>query len=88
MKLAHIDHMFAVLNTLTPEQQEKWKEHLARPRPMMRERMRQMRRAPRGDACPWFENDAPPALGDLESPPFPDEDLTPSFASHYARKPR
>jgi Spy/CpxP family protein refolding chaperone len=62
LKLAHIDHMFAVLKILTPEQQAEFKEHLASPRPFMRDRMRQMMRAPRWGA------------GDLEPVPEPEEE--------------
>jgi Spy/CpxP family protein refolding chaperone len=62
LKLAHIDHMFAVLKILTPEQQAEFKEHLSRPRPFMRDRMRQMMRGPRWGAR------------DLEPVPEPEEE--------------
>ena len=74
MKLAHIDHMFAVLNILTPEQQEEWKEHMARPRSGMRDRLRHMMRGPRWGGGPWPGAEGHSRFGDLGPDPVPDED--------------
>jgi len=74
MKLAHIDHMFAVLNILTPEQQEEWKEHMARPRSGMRDRLRHMMRGPRWGGGPWPHAQDPSVLGERGLEPMPEED--------------
>ncbi len=44
MKLNMIDHMFAVREILTPQQQKIWKEHMARMIGEARERGKEMRR--------------------------------------------
>lgn len=74
LKLARIDHMFGVLNILTPEQQKEWKEHMARPRPLMRERMRPHMRGPRCGGGPCGAMDMPPFFGEPAPAPEPDED--------------
>jgi Spy/CpxP family protein refolding chaperone len=50
MKLAHIDHLFALRDILTPEQQKLWKNHMAQALGNFQERARDMHRGmrPRG----------------------------------------
>jgi len=74
MKLTRIDHMFGLLKILTPEQQQEWKEHMGRPRPHMRERMRHYMRGPRWGGGPWPDADDRAPLDEMGPSPEPDED--------------